>query len=95
MMAIAGALGLAVQFVPDPNTKVAHRWERRSDKCVHDNGLIGKGSSNARGPSCWPGWRARVLLSVGERRHRRKRAATVHRLNKARLARRAGTSKAA
>ena len=37
LMAIAGALGLAVQLVPDPDAKVAGRWERRQIVCVRAN----------------------------------------------------------
>jgi hypothetical protein len=41
-MAIAGALGLAVQLLPDPDARVQPRWERHSESYVERDRRLSK-----------------------------------------------------
>jgi hypothetical protein len=50
LMAIAGALGYAVQFVEDPDTALRRRWTKRRHEPA-DNGRLSR-LRRARGRSC-------------------------------------------
>jgi hypothetical protein len=92
-MSLIGALGLAVQLVEDPEGRVRRRWQRRSEPQATDNGRLSRlrlAKVEAVTELARKGGNARWVGSTPEQR-----AATVARLNAARLEKlRAGTTQA-
>jgi hypothetical protein len=99
LMAIAGALGLAVQFVPDPDSTVAGRWtRRREDQARRQDGRISKAAIRKARPLVLAAAARAAAKARWETATPAARAAVVAKLNAARAAkrkRRTRTNKAA
>jgi hypothetical protein len=96
LMMFAGALGLAIQFLPDPDAKIARRWERRKEQRVHDNGRISKVAIKRARPIVLAESARRAASALWAGKTPEQRQAHIARMNIARAARRlARKSKAA
>ena len=97
-IAFAGALGLAVQLVPDPDCKVAERWEKRDERAAHGKRSgISKAALKKARTILLSEWATKANAKRWGRTTPEERAAVVAKLNaaRARKRRRPRTRKAA
>jgi hypothetical protein len=94
-MAIAGALGLAVQFVPDPDATVSRRWQRRRAMTVRDNHLVARAAIRRAAPIVLAERARKGGLARWAGASAEAKAEAIAVMNRARLARRASSTKAA
>jgi len=78
LMSIVGALGWAIQFVDDPESRIGERWEKRRERCAQKRAralILSEGSASAN-------------VKRWGRTTPKQRAAVVAKLSAARLAKR-------
>jgi len=88
LMSVIGALGLAVQLVEDPESRVRSRWERRRNNNAHDNGRLSKTAIRKARPIVLSQWARAANAVRWSRTTAAERQLIVARLNAARLAKR-------
>jgi hypothetical protein len=88
LMAVIGALGLAVQLVEDPDTTVARRWQKRREDQARGNGRISKAAIKRVRPILMRELALKAVRARWSKSTPEQRAATVAALNVARAAKR-------
>jgi hypothetical protein len=86
LLSLIGALGLAVQLVEDPDTKVQRRWTKRRDNLASDNGRISKAAVKKARPLVLAELARNGGLSWWASMSPEQRQAHIAKLNKARAA---------